>query len=165
MKFRIAALFLIISASFISATPASAQRTPDSLSDSQIASLIERVKETPVSRLDAALPPRVSFAKWLQDQAGPNIRIAWVIRTADPTGAGRNFPTCVEADAVLDNGRSINIFIGVGTPGKVGNRKPFVYEAALTLPQQAVNYLPHLSDLPAALSKAQGTENHLEAVK
>jgi hypothetical protein len=161
MKFTIAALCLIISA-----TLASAQvRTPDALTDSQIASLIERIKQMPVSRLDAALPRRVSFAQWLQDQAGPGAKIGWVIRTADPTDAGRNFPTCVEADAVLESGRAIVIFIGVGTPGKVRDRKPFVYEAELTKPNQAIKNLPRLSDLPAALSKVQDTENHLEAVK
>jgi hypothetical protein len=161
MKLTIAALCLIASA-----TLASAQvRTPDALTDSQIANLIERIRQMSVSRLDAALPRRESFANWLRDQAGPGAKIGWMIRSADPTGAGRNFPTCVEADAVLESGRSIVVFIGVGTPGKVGDRRPFVYEAELTKPNEAIKSLPRLSDLPAALSKVQDTENHLEAVK
>lgn len=134
---------------------------PDTLTDAQVAELIEQVKQIPVSRLDSALPRRVSVADWLQTTAGPGAKIGWALRYTDAsaTDGGRDFPTCVEADVVMKNGRSINIYIAVGTPGKVGNHKAFVFETDL-MGQREITTVRHLSDLPAALAMAQEAANH-----
>jgi hypothetical protein len=103
----------------MSATLAFAQLDVDSLTDAEVDHLIQQVKRIPASRLDAALPP-ITFAKWLQLESGPGAQISWVLRYRDATSAdpGDNFPTCVETDARMRDGRSIAIFIGIGTPGR-----------------------------------------------
>jgi hypothetical protein len=140
-------------------------KTPQKLTDVQVASLIEQVKQMPVSRLDSALPG-VSFAKWLQDEAGPGARIRWVLRyaKATDTDGGRDFPTCIEADAMMGTGRSIVILVGIGTPGKVGDRKPFVYRVNVMDRHDAIDF-DHLRDLPAGLTKVQPTASHSEVVR
>ena len=148
------------------ATLGSAQvSTPQSLTDAQTSELIEQVKQMPASRLDSGLP-RERFAQWLQTEAGPGARIGWAMRysPAAATDGGRDFPTCVEADAMMENGRSIIVLIGVGTPGKVGNRKAFVFKTQLMEPHDLID-LDHLRDLPAALSKMQQAASHTEVVK
>ena len=130
-----------------------------------VGALIEQVKQMPASRLDRGLP-RVSFAKWLQAEAGPDARISWVLRyaKATDTDGGRDFPTCVEADAMMETGRSIVILIGVGRPGKIGDRKAFVYRADLLDQHDSIG-LNHLRDIPAALSRFQRTASHSEVVR
>jgi len=161
----ILAIVLVLFLATILTRQASAQvalpgNTPQRLTDLQIVALIEQVKQMPVSRLDRGLP-RVSFAKWLQAEAGPDARISWVLRYAKATATdgGRDFPTCVEADAMMETGRSIVILIGVGGPGKVGDRKPFVYRADLMDQHDSIG-LNHLRDIPAALSRFQPTASH-----
>jgi hypothetical protein len=148
----------------MSATMAFAQLDVDSLTDAEVDHLIQQVKRIAASRLDAALPP-ITFAKWLQLESGPGAQISWVLRYRDATSAdpGDNFPTCVETDARMRDGRSITIFIGIGTPGKVQNIKPFVFSADLWRPDQSLSdesiSVDRLSDLAAALRKIHETAN------
>ena len=147
-------------------TSASAQvGAPQSLTDAQVVAFIEQVQQMPVARLDRGLP-RVSFAKWLQTEAGAGAKIGWAMRYTEPTATdgGRDFPTCVEADAVMENGRSIVILIGVGKPGKIRDRKPFVYRADLMDQHDSIG-LNHLRDIPAALSRFQQTASHPEVAR
>ena len=163
-------MVLVMFLATILASQASAQvalpvTTPQSLTDVQVGALIEQVKQMPASRLDRGLP-RVSFAKWLQAEAGPDARISWVLRYAKAThmDGGRDFPTCVEADAMMETGRSIVILIGVGRPGKIEDRRPFVYRTDLLDQHDSIG-LNHLRDIPAALSRFQRTASHSEVVR
>jgi hypothetical protein len=164
---RLTIIFLCL---MMSATMAVAQLDVDTLTDAELVHLIQQVKRIPASRLDAALPP-ITFAKWLQIESGPGAQIAWALRYSNATSTDEreSFPTCVETDARMEDGRSIIIFIGIGTQGKVRNIKPFVFRVDLWQPDESMRdesiSLDRLSDLPAALRKVHETENPPEVQK
>jgi hypothetical protein len=138
-------------------------RTPESLTDEQLAQIIQRVQQTPASRLDSALPT-MGFAEWLEMEAGQGAKIGWALRYPDVDSgeARREVPTCVEADAIMKNGWSINIFIAVGTRGMVGNHKVFVFKVGL-MKQREIMSLGHLRELSSALRSLE--KDDLEAVQ
>src|ERR1700688_2241371 len=57
----------------------SAQTT---ISNDDAAKLISRVKQTPASQLDSALP-QMTFEKWVVSQVGNDAAINWAVRNAD----------------------------------------------------------------------------------
>jgi hypothetical protein len=86
----------------------------------QDARAIEVAKNTEVRSMDASLPQK-RFALWLRDLAGPQARIMWEVndcgeQTGNPElDKGRDFPMCVETHVTLDRGRSLYIYLPVGT--------------------------------------------------
>ncbi len=156
---------VILLCAAMTATVAPAQSDADSLTDAQVVELIDQVKRMPVSRLDSTLP-QVSFAKWLQTVVTPETKVSWVLRYASGDGAAASgsaphFPTCVETNALLEDGWAVSIQVAIGTPGRAGNIRPFVFRADLWKQHESIS-LDHLRDLPAALKKALEMADHSE---
>jgi len=118
------------------------------------AKLIRQVKEIPVSQLDPALPS-VSFEKWLRVEAGAHAEFHWEVndcgeQTGTPADRGRDFSLCVEAQANMEDKRTIVVSITVGTFKKEAFGKPKVYLVQLVTPQKTID-INYLSDIPATL--------------
>jgi len=130
--------------------------TPESLTDAQLVEVVGRVKQAPASGLDSALPA-IAFAKWLEMEAGPGSKIGWALRypAVDSGEARSEVPTCVEADAVMKDGRSIIVFIAVGTPGMVGDHKARVFRVDLMKQEEDVVSLHHLREIPKTLRRLE----------
>ena len=115
---------------------------------------IRQVKQTPVSQLDNALPS-ITLEKWLRIEAGADANFHWEVndcgeQTGTAADRGRDFPSCVEAQAVMTDQRTIVVSIAVGTSKKGTVGKSILYFAQLVTPRKTID-LPHLSDLPLAL--------------
>ena len=72
-----------------------------------------------VSQLETGLPAQ-RFADWFSDAVGSQAIIKWEVndcgeQTGTPADAGRDFPSCVEANAELNDGRTAVVRIAVGT--------------------------------------------------
>lgn len=118
--------------------------------DDPIDFLVSRVKQTPASQLDPALPG-MTLEKWLRLRAGRDAEIAWAVRTAVRTGQG--FPW-VEADVSIQGHPGIVIMIANGTAEGGIAAKPTLHSLPLV---QADRYAEwsRLRDLPLALKKAR----------
>ena len=119
--------------------PVSAQTT---LSDDDAAKLISRVKLTPASQLDSALPARMTFEKWIISQVGKNAVINWAVRHAD----GQRVPW-VEADVSLQGRPGIVIMIA-GTP------EPTFRSMELVRADDTAEW-SRLQELPEAIRRAK----------
>jgi hypothetical protein len=80
---------------------------------------IAYAKRLSVSELQKGLPAQ-RFADWFSDAVGSQAKINWEVndcgeQTGTPTDVGRDFPSCVEANAKLNDGRTAVIRIAVGT--------------------------------------------------
>jgi len=114
--------------------------------------LIASVKRLPVSELDPILPS-ISFANWLEIEAGSGARISYAVRQqSNNAGNLGAFPTCVEADAQLEDGRAIWIFIAVRASKQAGAIR-FKLHSATILTQHETIDVRRLSDVPAVLIK------------
>src|SRR5262245_20074349 len=76
------------------------------------------VQQVSVSRLDARLP-RSPFADWLRRQVGSQAGIVWQLsECGDPDAVAQpnhDLKACVEANALLPDGRKVIVMITVGT--------------------------------------------------
>jgi hypothetical protein len=129
MRSRVIVFSLFICATFGGISAVAQTFSIDSITDAQADALIDKIENLPVTKLDPGLP-YVPFAKWLGVQAGEGAKIGWALRYAsDPADEeDADFPPpAVEADAVTADGRSITIFIAVGSHNTFGNIKPYVY--------------------------------------
>jgi hypothetical protein len=126
----------------------------DRTSTARDAKLIRQVQQLSVSQLDVALPP-LAFEKWLRVEAGADAEFHWEVNdcaeqaTAD---RGVDFPVCVEAQADMNDHRTIVVSIRVSTLKKGAFAKPTLYFAKLVTPGTTID-LHQLSDFPAALIK------------
>src|SRR5262245_16167338 len=90
----------------------------------QSPSLLEKqalttVQQVSVNRLDGA-SPRSPFADWLRRQVGSQAGIVWQLSECGaPSGAGlqsdQDLKACVEANALLPDGRKVIVMVTVGT--------------------------------------------------
>src|SRR5712692_2417981 len=69
---------------------------------------IAYAKRIPVSRFDASLTEQ-RFGEWLRAIVGSHVKIKWEVndcgeQTGTAADIGRDFPSCVEADAELSDG-------------------------------------------------------------
>src|SRR5262245_43667116 len=86
-------------------------------------SLLERqaldtVRQIQASRLDDALP-RASFPAWFNKVVGPKAGVVWQLtecgeRRDRQQGAEQDLKACIEADALLPDGRKVVVAISVG---------------------------------------------------
>ena len=113
--------------------------------------------------------PSVSFEKWLRVEAGADAEFHWEVndcgeQTGTPADRDRDFPMCVEVQAVMKDRRTIVVSVAVGTfeKGKLG--KPTVYFAQLITPSQTIN-IDHLSAFPAALIRSHNEPVRSEIAK
>jgi hypothetical protein len=116
----------------------SAQTT---ISNDDAAKLISRVKQTPASQLDSALP-QMTFEKWVVSQVGKDAAINWAVRNAD----GQRVPW-VEADVLLQGRPGIVIMIA-GTP------EPTFRSLELVRAGDAAEW-SRLRELPEAVRRAK----------
>ena len=124
------------------------------------ARLIASVKQVSVSSLDAVLPS-IPFVRWLQIEAGTEARISFAVRSAADDSDHADFPTCVEADAQLNDGRHIWIFIAV-RPSKQTAAAKFSLRSATILTQHETIDVPRLSDISAILIRTHEIVAHPE---
>jgi hypothetical protein len=121
---------------------------------------IQRGRKVLVSQLDPKLPP-VTLESFVQAQAGRGSRITWEAndcgeQTGSPADAGRDFPLCAEANALLEDGRTIVVRVGVGTLKKgVFGAADLWWVAVNPLDSFDGAPLKRLSDLPAELAKTK----------
>lgn len=124
---------------------------PAQLTDDQVSNLISTVQNIPASRLDRKLSS-IAFADWLKKQSGPDAKIGWAFRydeavgTPDWSGA----PDCVEADAVMKDGRSIVVMIAIGHSKR---RTPYISKVEVITGPRESTELSHLREIPSFLSK------------
>lgn len=125
--------------------------------------LVNHVQQIPVSTLDTALPA-VPLVKWLAVEAGADAKVEWGVRDCrDVQGvsvdAQRVLGECVEADAYMNDGRSILLVVAVES-SKPAPRPNFCFGNLVT-PRETIS-LHQLSDLPVALIRTHGTMGYPE---
>ncbi len=77
---------------------------------------VARVQQTLASQYDATLPKR-PFGRWFDQLVGPEAGVAWhLTECVEQAGSTpeRDVPACVEATAILKNGRKIVVQIMAG---------------------------------------------------
>lgn len=118
---------------------------------------IDLVQRTPVSTLEEQMPRR-SFIEWFKGTVGEKAGIVWQVsecdQSAGPREPGADLPACVEANALLPDGRKVVVLVAVGTFRKGITGDPGFYYAVIE--QQAQLYsLNRLSDLPESLTSPE----------
>lgn len=99
------------------------------------ADVIARAQAVSTAELDPVLP-RQPFAAWLGRVAGAGATVTWEAndcgeQTGTPEDAGRDFPVCAEADALLPDGRKVIVLIAVGTLKKGIAGPPEVWDVSI----------------------------------
>jgi hypothetical protein len=123
--------------------------------DSKLDSVaIQQARNVLVSQLDPKLP-RINFSEWLKMEAGPAASISWDTndcgeQTGDTATNPKEIPICAEATAKMHDGRTIVVWLAVGTnlKGLMGKTEA----ASITVGDKP---LAHLSDIPLELKKFQ----------
>jgi hypothetical protein len=160
MRFLICSV-LLLSALLQSQTPAS-RRSPEEINESKA---IRRVQQLPASKLDSKLPPQ-PFESWLKGVLGPGTELKWEVndcgeQTGDPKlDAGRDIPTCVEADATNPHKSEIEIIvsINVGSVNKGANQKPQFGFASVRVGNRDLFLPEQLHCLPKLLVADPGSD-------
>ena len=80
---------------------------------------IAYAKRLSVSELEKGLPAQ-RLADWFREAVGSQAKIKWEVndcgeQTGTSADVGRDFPSCVEANAELSDGRTAVVRIAVGT--------------------------------------------------
>ncbi len=81
---------------------------------------VARVQQTLASQYDSTLPKR-PFGRWFDQLVGPEAGVTWhLTECVEQAGSApeRDVPACVEATAILKNGRKIVVQILVGVFGR-----------------------------------------------
>jgi hypothetical protein len=118
---------------------------------------IQRGRKVQVSQLDPKLPA-MTLERFVQAQAGRGSRITWEAndcgeQTGSPADADRDFPLCAEANALLEDGRTIVVRVGVGTFKKGVFGPADLWWVAVNPPDSFDGApLKRLSDLPSELA-------------
>ncbi|HKX31376.1 MAG TPA: energy transducer TonB [Blastocatellia bacterium] len=112
---------------------------------------LDAVQRMPVSKLDAELPPS-SFANWFNQLIGPEAGVVWQLtecgeRQDRRTGASQDLIACMEADAILSDGRKVVVAISVGTFKKGISGEPAFHSAVIEQDNQLYE-IARLRDLP-----------------
>jgi len=123
---------------------AAAQDSDPKPSDANRQDKISQVKDTLASKLDSALPA-IRLEEWLLDQVGTNAKFGWVLRYR-PWKEGqpmREIPDWVEADIMLQDGRSISILVAFHAP----KQRPYIYSVHVIRGKHEIAELNRLGDL------------------
>jgi hypothetical protein len=119
-------------------------------SDTDGADRISRVKGTLASTLDSALPA-IRLEDWLLDQVGTNAKFGWALRY-QPWKEWQpihDFPDCVEADIILQDGRSISILVAFRAP----KQRPYIYSVHVFRDKHEMAELNRLGEIPHFLKQ------------
>src|SRR6185295_13686052 len=146
MKRNLIALFGV----FLVATSAWAQN------DHYEKRAIAYAKLLSVSQLEIGLPTQ-RFADWFSDAVGSQAKIKWEVndcgeQTGTPTDVGREFPSCVEANAELNDGRTVVVRIAVGTFRK-GISGPPAINYCFVEDRKGIRDVKNLGDLRRVLAE------------
>jgi TonB family protein len=114
---------------------------------------VELVQRVPVSTLEENMPRR-SFGEWFGSVVGIKSGIVWQLSECDQFAEinprGSDAPACVEANALLPDGRKVMVRVGVGTFLKGVTGAPGFYYAVIEQRDQ-LYVLNRLRDLPDGL--------------
>ena len=114
---------------------------------------LELVKRTPVSTLEEKMPRR-PFVDWLKELVGPQVEIVWQLSECEKAGElseqSSDIPACVEANALLPDGRKVVVMVAVGTFKRGITGDPGFYFAVIEKHDQLYS-LNRLRDLPEVL--------------
>jgi hypothetical protein len=143
-------------------------RTPEEL---RSATAIKRVQQLPANKFDPALSGQ-PFATWFKGVLGPGAELKWEVndcgeQTGDPKlDAGRDIPTCVEADATNPHKSEIEIIvsINVGSVNKGANQKPQFGFASVKMGQRYF-FAEQLHCLPKLLQANTGSDTDLQELR
>jgi hypothetical protein len=129
---------------------ASQERVPKP-SDTNGVDRISQVKDTLVSKLDSALPA-IRLEQWLLEEVGINAKFGWVLRYR-PWKKGQpiyEVPDWVEADIMMQDGRSISILVAFHAP----QQRPYIYSVHVISGKHDMVELNRLSELPNVLRQS-----------
>jgi TonB family protein len=128
------------------------------LLEKQALSLVQR---TPAFDLDPALP-NVSLGTWFNQLVGSRAGVIWQLSECGEAIAGQNnegtdLPACMEANAILANGRKVVIAIQIGTfkkglAGKASFHFGAVEYEKKLLPVKRLSELPKLLSAPSLIA-------------
>ena len=105
--------------------------------------------------IDAALPA-IPLERWLQQQFGPEVKIAWEVNdcgeaTGSSADVARDLPFCVEASARLRDGRDVTLAFLAGTMNKgLGSGPLALYNGTMRFRGESTT-LHALRELPKLL--------------
>jgi TonB family protein len=109
------------------------------------------VQRTPVSTLEEEMPRR-PFGEWLKEIVGVQAGIVWQLSECEQVVSepGADMPACVEANAMLADGRKVVVMVAIGTFKKGITGDPGFYYAVIEQRDQLYS-LRRLRDLPEGL--------------
>jgi TonB family protein len=113
------------------------------------------VQRTQASDLDPALP-NVSLGTWFNQLVGPHAGVIWQLSECEealptPNNEGTDLPACMQAIAVLPNGRKVVIAILIGTFRR-GLADKASFRFGVVEYDERLRAVKKLSDLPRLLS-------------
>lgn len=128
---------------------------------------LELVRRTRVSTLEPEMPDR-RFEDWFKELAGDRAGVIWQLSECDRgigvREPGADQPACVEANALLKDGRKVVVMVAIGTFKKGITGDPGFYFAIVEQEGQLVSF-DRLRDLPAGLHSPGGVNAKTSAVK
>ena len=141
-------LYLVALASFAMAQAENCPKT-----DAQLAELISSIQSTPVSKLDSKLPS-VRLADWLQEQGGPEAKLAWSGRCSSQPDVV--YPAQVEVIATLNDKQTYYVSIGL----RGHQSRPIFDTGWVTISKHESIELERLSDLPPVMTKLRASKQN-----
>jgi TonB family protein len=128
---------------------------------------IELVKRTPVSTLEERMPGR-PFVDWFSSTVGVEAGVVWQLSECEQLSgereAGADIPACVEANALLSDGRKVIVRVAVGTFKKGVTGDPGFFYAIIAERDQFLS-LNRLRDLPVGLRSPEKLKDRVEIIQ
>jgi TonB family protein len=123
---------------------------------------VAMVKRTSVSALEEQMPRR-PFADWFKEIVGAQAGIVWQLSECEQgiSEPGADMPACVEANAMLPDGRKVVVMVAVGTFRKGITGDPGFYYAVIEHRDQLYS-LRRLRDLPEGLRSPESLKEKAE---
>lgn len=127
---------------------------------------IELVKRTPVSTLEERMPGR-PFVDWFSSTVGVQAGVVWQLSECEQLSGerepGADIPACVEANALLTDGRKVIVRVAVGTFKKGVTGDPGFFYAIIAERDQFLS-LNRLRDLPLGLRSPEKLKDQIEVI-
>ncbi|HKX28767.1 MAG TPA: hypothetical protein VJ302_13795, partial [Blastocatellia bacterium] len=116
---------------------------------------VSAVRQMPVSKFDTELPSS-SLKLWFSKLVGPKASVAWQLTECgetggQPDGGERDLTACVQANAILADGRQVVVAISVGTFKKGLSGEPAFYSVVIE-EDGRLRWIKSLRNLPDLLN-------------
>ena len=125
---------------------------------------LELVQRTPVSTLESEMPKR-RFDDWFKNLVGAQAGIIWQLSECDQgvgvREPGADLPVCVEANALLTDGRKVAVMVAVGTFKKGITGDPGFFFAVIEHRGQMYSF-SRLRDLPEGINSPGSLKETVE---